>query len=82
MPLKALYGRGNKPPVPGLKDKYKCKNRARWKFRALKNSNAKSGVYCWSHLFSCGLYGDMAEYERTSKALEKMVIAETFDRLS
>jgi hypothetical protein len=76
MPLKALYKMGDKPPVPGLKEKYRCKNRARWKFRALRNSSAKSGVYCWSHLISCGLRGDMAEDARTTKALEEMVIDE------
>ena len=66
------YARGNQ----AVMDRYKCKNHARWKFRSLKKSSAKDGVYCWPHLISCGLRGDMLEDSRTDKALERMVIQE------
>jgi len=65
-----LYARGNQEVM----DRYKCKNRARWKFRSLKRSWAKDGIYCWSHLISCGLRGDMLEDARTDKGLKKVVI--------
>jgi len=53
MPLKALYKMSSKHVFdPTLKDKYACKNPARWVFKALKNSDAKSGTYCMSHLLS------------------------------
>jgi hypothetical protein len=68
-PLKAIYRMGNKPPV-GI-DKYRCKNRAHWKFRALKKSQARDGVYCWAHLLSRGIYGDDVEYQRLKTWIAK-----------
>jgi hypothetical protein len=45
--------------------KRQCKKPAYWKFVATRKSWVKSGTYCWSHLLSRGLYGDMYEEERT-----------------
>lgn len=53
------YGHGRRP----------CKNRAYWKFTALKRSWVRDGVYCWSHLISHGIYGDMVEDARTVSRL-------------
>lgn len=47
----------------------RCKVRAFWRFRALKRSWAKDGVYCWFHIFHAGLYYDMEEEKRTEKWL-------------
>lgn len=68
-PLKAIFRMGNKPPV-GL-DNYKCKKIAHWKFRALKRSQGRDGIYCWPHLLSRGIYADDLERERLRKWLDK-----------
>lgn len=62
MPLKAIYTMGGKPPVG--KEKWRCKKLAHWRFRAKRNSWAKTGNYCWSHLFSSGLHHDQIESDR------------------
>jgi hypothetical protein len=64
--LKAVYEMHGKPPV-GL-DNYCCKNPARWKFKALKRSMSRDGVFCYSHLLS---NMDMTEHERAQKWLER-----------
>lgn len=71
MPGKATrrWGPGGINPPTGV-DKYRCKNPAHWRFRALKTSMATSGVYCWSHLWSCGLM-EMAENDRMMRWLER-----------
>jgi len=51
--------------------KPKCKIPAHWKFMALKNSMVEDGIYCGSHLFARGLYGDMLEEERTAKYIQE-----------
>lgn len=59
---------------PVLKERYACKKPGYWKFKALKKSWARDGVYCWSHLLSGGVYGDMdeeARFERWAKKHEK-----------
>lgn len=56
---------------PELSKKYECRNPAYWKFRALKKSWSEDGIYCWSHLISRGVHGDMDEDERTMKWLKK-----------
>jgi hypothetical protein len=46
MPGKALRD-------PALFAKYRCKNRARWQFRALRTRASawpRDGIYCWPHL--------------------------------
>lgn len=68
-PLKAIYRMGDKPPV-GL-DNYTCKNVAHWQFKALEDSMAKSGDYCWPHLISRGLFVFGAETERTEKWIKE-----------
>jgi hypothetical protein len=65
VPMKAISWWGPKrcnPPI-GL-DSYRCKKQGYLKFRALKNSYAKDGVYCWDHLLSSGLYHGMDEESR------------------
>lgn len=73
-PLKALYQMGGKPPV-GL-DRYRCRNVARWHFRALPDSGARDGDYCWPHLINRCLYGNEMEEARTSRALKAMQAAD------
>jgi len=57
MPLKVMGD-------PELRERYRCKNRARWHFTALQRSYARDGDYCLSHLIHSGLYGDMREERR------------------
>lgn len=52
MPLKAVYN-------PELKERYRCKNTAVWRFTSSKrktrgyvNFKGRDGVYCWTHLNS------------------------------
>jgi hypothetical protein len=59
---------------PVLRATYRCKAPARWRFRALRARRpdlppASDGTYCWHHLFSLGLYHDMAEEERYLRAM-------------
>lgn len=61
-PLKALWSMHGSPPV-GL-DKYRCKNPAHWRFRALKRSFARDGDYCWMHLLLKGFFMDPTEADR------------------
>lgn len=50
------------PEVRAAKQKHaRCKSIAHWRFKALKKSHARDGDYCWNHLFSQGLFSDMAE---------------------
>lgn len=62
---------------PFLMSRYKCKARARWRFRALRPSKrnpfpAADGTYCWHHLFSAGLQHDLAEEARYRKAMDRL----------
>jgi hypothetical protein len=69
-PLKAVYRMGGRPPA-GL-DAYRCKNPARWQFQALPSSAARDGIYCWPHLISRCLYGDVAEQARAEQGLAEL----------
>lgn len=71
VPLKALYDHGGKPAT-GL-DKYRCKNKAKWSFRALKRPQfpARDGNYCWSHLHSSGLFYNNEETQRFERWYQK-----------
>ena len=67
-----------------LMSRYKCKARARWQFRALRLSvrspyPAADGVYCWHHLFSCGLQHDDAEDRRYRRALARLKAADEWN---
>lgn len=82
-PLKAVYSMGGKPPV-GLAP-YACKNPGYWKFEALNGEPqdipARSGVYCWSHLLSRGLFASVAEETRFNEWLAKdKVVKGDFDK--
>lgn len=80
-PIKAVWGYKHKDMSQAeferLKQKYTCKNRAYWKFKGLKPGprnpfrSDSSGYYCWSHLVSRGIYGDMDEEARTVKWFKK-----------
>lgn len=79
MPGKALRD-------PAVMAKYKCRNRARWRFRALPESPrnplpAQDGTYCWSHLWSLGLQHGMAEEARTKRKLATMVSVDAWNAL-
>lgn len=52
-------------------ESYRCKAGAQWEFRALKASGARSGLYCWHHLFTNGINYDSAEAERVNKWLRR-----------
>lgn len=45
-----------------------CTKTGYWKFRArrLKHQDAKSGIYCWSHLFAYAVYtnGEYSSFTR------------------
>lgn len=71
MPGKATrrWGPGGVNPPTGT-EKYRCKNPARWRFGALKSSGARSGTYCWPHLWSIGL-GTMGEEARAERWLKR-----------
>lgn len=50
--------------------KYTCKHKAHWKFKFSKradlfNTDRGTAYFCWVHLLTRGLYGDMGEYNRT-----------------
>lgn len=64
MPLKAVYNLE-------LREKYRCKNLAYWRFTALKKSYAKDGIYCMSHLYAAGLNHDQDELDRTERQYKK-----------
>lgn len=58
------------------KRKFQCKKPAYWKFKGLKPRGRYAepdctGTYCWSHLNSRGIYGGMAEEDRTLKWFKK-----------
>jgi hypothetical protein len=79
MPGKALRD-------PAVMATYKCRARARWRFRALPESRrnpypADDGTYCWSHLWSLGLQRSMAEQERTKRGLAKVVSVDEWNGL-
>jgi hypothetical protein len=73
MPLKVMYGRHASEEE---REKYRCTRRAWWTFKALKNSYAKDGNYCWSHLIYRGVYSCMEEETRTVCYLNKLGIQE------
>lgn len=64
VPLKAIWVMHGKPPTGT--EKYRCKKKGVWKFKALKRSHAKDGVYCWIHLLQ-HLYYDMLEEARLER---------------
>jgi hypothetical protein len=64
--LKHIYEMYGNPPE-GIPEKAHCKNRARWHFRALPSSYARTGNYCTSHLLASGLFHDDKETKRTDK---------------
>jgi hypothetical protein len=79
MPGKALRD-------PAVMATYKCRNRARWRFRGLAPSQrnpfpAQGGTYCWPHLWSLGLQRNMAEEARTRRGLAKMVSTDEWNAL-
>lgn len=58
----------------GTFGKRSCKNSAHWTFRHSKKNFVNPGEtrkYCWNHLFSRGLYGDMNEEARLVKWMER-----------
>lgn len=65
------------PEDLAYKKKFQCKNSARWRYKGLGPSKRdpwrtdESGVYCWSHLYSRGLWGSMEEEDRNLKWWKK-----------
>lgn len=61
---------------PELRERYRCKNLARWHFTALRrlprySFPCRDGSYCWPHLFSLGLTGSMDEEARVNRWLAR-----------
>jgi hypothetical protein len=73
MPVKAVWNKDGTRADPALKEKYRCKNKAKWHFTALKRDefSAKSGDYCHSHLFAAGFYGSMDEDARLNRWVKR-----------
>lgn len=60
---------------PVKREKYRCRNRARWRFFALGKDalvHAPDGTFCWSHLVMDCLYFSPAEAQRTEQALAEL----------
>lgn len=61
---------------PAKREKYRCRNRARWRFTPLHRDHlvhAPEGVFCWSHLVMDCLYFSPAESRRTESALAELI---------
>jgi hypothetical protein len=69
MPLKALRD-------PEVMAGYRCKNRARWQFRASRAAcpmiPAEDGVFCWAHLWALCLRRNPVEEQRTARGLARL----------
>jgi len=63
MPVKAMHD-------SELKEKYRCKNPAHWKYKTLKKSWAEDGVYCMAHLYANCIW-DMHEMARVERWIQK-----------
>jgi hypothetical protein len=64
---------------PQRREKWRCKAPARWKFRpmarrAMRMSElrARRGTYCWQHLWSLGIQGNMDEDDRWTKHCDEL----------
>lgn len=80
--LKDLYAHGVKDSIParGIQDRSRCKKKGWWKFKALRlrgawDHEAKSGIYCWSHLIQ-QTYTNNKESDRLNKAWDKYKLGE------
>lgn len=51
-----------------MSNRPRCKNRGKYRYRALKRSWSKSGNYCWSHL---PMFNDMEEEARWDRFIKK-----------
>lgn len=57
MPVKAIWNRDGSRADPALKERYRCRHRGHYRFKALKlrrsdwYAPATTGVYCWQHLW-------------------------------
>lgn len=74
-PLKAVFSMYGRPPVDQAP--YRCKTPAHWRFRALKRSYARDGIYCMSHLIYRCLYGDTAECNRMERWQKRVMGGES-----
>jgi hypothetical protein len=72
MPLKAWFQMGDRPPDLVLREKYRCKRAAWWRFRALRRSGARDGDYCWTHLIVSGLQANEMEDKRAGRKLDEL----------
>src|SRR6478609_10015072 len=59
--------RENRKAAEGIPEKSKCKRMGYWHFKPLKNSYAREGTYCWTHLVYQGIHADMGEEKATRK---------------
>lgn len=74
MPGKALWGSKGQAATPELKEKYRCRNRARWQYRGLPDPAFPphdDGTFCWPHLMS-RLYATPAEEARMKRELRRL----------
>lgn len=68
--LKDLYPSSSGKSPRGLQPRSRCKNKARWYFKALKKSRAMTGNYCTIHLV-CAIDNHEEEVERVTRWLKK-----------
>jgi hypothetical protein len=68
-PLRKSYAEYGRPPVEH--DPWRCKNPAIWRFTAVPDSAASSGMYCQAHLMARCLLVDGPERERFEDWLAK-----------
>jgi hypothetical protein len=66
VPMKAVWHpKTHKRQPEEMLDPYRCQNAAHWKFKSLKRSDAKDGVYCMDHLLQQMTHN--REYERSMR---------------
>ena len=69
-PMKARFG----PQAEALKEKYRCKNKGKFRFRGLKREGGGiDGTYCEQHLRTRGIFYSMEEDERFRNWCEKNI---------
>lgn len=66
---------------PELRERYRCRRPAYWRFRGLKRTIAerrqsvggRDGTYCWSHLLSDGIDSCVKEVQRHRRAWNQRI---------
>ena len=67
--LRDLYSMGNQP-ARGIQDRSRCTRRGTFRFKALKRSWARDGVYCYLHAWK-EIHDHPEESERADRWMRK-----------